>query len=360
MQTLTRYLLRQLLASFGLCLVVFTFLLLLGNVLKEILDLLASQQASPEVALRAILLLLPFVIAFALPIALLTAVLLTFGRLSADQEITAMRAGGISLVEIALPVVAISLLFSFVGSWFNLDVAPRCRQAFKDLQYQMVRDQSSLRLLRPRSYTQMGDLDIYVGGNSGDHLTDVLLYRYTNHVKILECRAERARLETNELGFPIRLVLEKVDALQKYGDSWNPGSSEVFPVDLPSRRNTTQRWQFNDMTFRQLIAAKETLKERGASVSPIQVQLHRQLAFSFAPVGFALIGIPLAIRAHRRETNIGIAIALLLVLVYYSFIIIGQSLETRSSWRPHWIIWAPNFLFQMLGAFLLWRADRRG
>lgn len=360
MQTLTQYLLRQLLASFGLCLVVFTLLLLLGNVLKEILDLLASQQLSPAVAMHAILLLLPFVIAFALPIALLTAVLLTFGRLSADQEITAMRACGISLVQIALPIVAVSILFSGLGAWFNLDVAPRCRQAFKDLQHQMLRDPSALRLLRPRSYTQLGDLDIYVGGTSGNYLTDVLLYRYTNHMKILECRAERARLETNELGFPVRLVLEKVDALQKFGDTWNPGSSEVFPVDLPSRERTGQAWEFNEMTFQQLLAAKETLEARGASVSPIQVQLHRQLAFSFAPIGFALVGIPLAIRAHRRETNIGIAIALVLVLIYYSFIILGQSLETRSSCRPHWIVWAPNFLFQTLGAFLLWRADRRG
>ncbi|MSU34167.1 MAG: YjgP/YjgQ family permease [Pedosphaera sp.] len=360
MQTLTQYLLRQLLATFGLCLVVFTLLLLLGNVLKEVLDLLTSQLASPAVAMRAILLLLPFVIAFALPIALLAAVLLTFGRLSADQEITAMRANGISLVQIAFPVVAISLLLSGIGAWFNLEIAPRCRQAFKGLQYQMLRDQSAVRLLRPRSYTQIGDLDIYVGGTSGNHLTDVLLYQYTNQVKILECRAERARLETNELGFPVRLVLEKVDALQKYGDTWNPGSSEVFPVDLPSRGMKTQAWEFNEMTFQQLLVAKAALEERGAGVTPIQVQLHRQLAFSLAPVGFALVGIPLAIRAHRRETNIGIVIALFLVLIYYSFIILGQSLETRSSCRPHWIVWAPNFLFQAIGSILLWRADRRG
>jgi len=99
-------------------------------------------------------------------------------------------------------------------------------------------------------------------------------------------------------------------------------------------------------------------KQSGDPSEPIRVQIHRRLALSFACFSFTLLGIPLGIRAHRRETNVGVAITLGLVALYYSMMLFTESFSSRAEFAPHLLIWLPNFIFQAVGAVLLWRANR--
>lgn len=457
MRTLHRYILKESIATIVVAVGVCTGLLLLGNLLKEILSLLMSGQATLGIVIRGIGLLLPFIISFALPMGALTAALLVFGRLSADQELTAARANGISLMALAIPVVLLSLGLCGLCAWINLDLAPRCRFAYKGLFKEMAKKKAQALIPAGRFVTEYQNFVIYADRIDGKDIEDVLFFQMQDGRKILDARAPRAEITFEASTRELRLsffdgrylqwvpgrALEAVpvshpptnsapisnsetnapptsEPMTNVVTSGEPPADEVpqtipavgepvvavapvepvvqpagpveaaKPAEVPTAPITTSGgdgedgfWQpiprgelrvsvtvpqevfseglpqLSDMTFRQLIQERRELNRLGIEdLTPLEVQLHRQVAFSFACFGFALVGIPLGVRAHRRETSVGIAFAIGLVLVYYAFLIVAQAFETRSEYAPWLIVWMPNILFQLTGAWLLWRANR--
>jgi lipopolysaccharide export system permease protein len=406
MRTLYVYLTKQILATTVMTVAVFAFVLLLGNIMKEILALLVNGQASFLLVGKAFLLLVPFVLVFALPMGMLTATLLLFGRLSADQELTAMRSGGISLFSLTAPVLALSMLMSMLCAWINLDIAPYCRSTYK----QLIRSVDVGRLtdlLQPG--VPMTDIpDQFIQIEERKEVGEMVLLRGIRYVKfekdipVYDILAEGGTLEANESNNQLFLSMTNCTAFQRnFGDSkdFEPEKNEldesnwvlikmseyspsVFTIDRDA--NVFRKPKLHHMSFRQL---QQEMKERqeladdlralpsfdvenmrtelAASVrkpfdpiTPVKVQMHRQIAFSYACFAFTLIGIPLGIRAHRRETSIGIAIALMLVAVYYGFVVLANALENHGEWAPHLIMWFPNFLFQAVGCVLFWRANK--
>jgi lipopolysaccharide export system permease protein len=382
MKTLHLYLLRQVIANLAMTVLVFTFVLLLGNLLREILALLVNRQATLSLVLKALALLVPFVMVYALPMGLLTATLLVFGRFSADQELTAARAGGLSLIALSGPVLLLSLALAGLSGWFNLQLAPECRVAYKNLLYQLGVQQATGPLAENRLIKEFPGYLIFVGSAQSNLLKNVVIYQMdTNPPPLAAAHATNITPETPVAGptpakpalvltapeatvtldpvsQQVRLFFPEVEGV--YLDSWQPGGGRDQILELPTRVRTTERrdLKLTEMTFAQLLREYYECQRLGIDITPVSVQLHRQAAFSFACIGFALVGIPLGVRAHRRETSAGIALALVLVVFYYGFVILGQAWETRPDRWPQAILWLPNLLFQAVGAILLYRADR--
>src|SRR5690606_19070370 len=126
---------------------------------------LMSQKASLGRIAQAFALLIPWVGVFALPMGMLTATLLVFGRFSADQELTAARASGISLISLVTPILLLSLVFSGISAVVNLDAGPRSRVAFKRLLVNLTANLATLELPEGRPVLLKGS------GNSPESYT---------------------------------------------------------------------------------------------------------------------------------------------------------------------------------------------
>jgi lipopolysaccharide export system permease protein len=362
---------------------VFSFVLLLGNALKEILGLIINGQATLGLVVQGILLLMPFVLVFALPMGMLTATLLVFGRFSADQELTAARAGGLSLLGLAAPILALSIVLSGLTAYINMEIAPRCRGAYKGLIVRAGMQRASAFITEDRFIDEFPGFVLYVGSKQGTNLHDVRILELnaTNGIMQRHLHAERAEVIGNEAGQETALRLYQVSIYDFTEYRTHHFGEWTFEPGFLDDKRSGRRLRYSEMTFlelrRQLDRLRSVARDKaptkagatGADAAevaaiyeeltmPVRLQMHRQVAFSFASIAFTLVGIPLGVRAHRRETSAGMAMALVLVLVYYAFVILGQALQDQPQYYPHLILWLPNLLFQGIGAFLLWRVNR--
>jgi lipopolysaccharide export system permease protein len=411
LRTLHRYITGQVLATLLVAVAVAAFVVLLMNVIHDVLPLMLSGRVPGWLVARAIGLELPFACVYALPVGLLIATLLVFGRFSADQELTATRASGVSLLALIMPVLGLSLLCCGLSAWFNLEIGPRSRVAFLQLKGDLVHLAANAQLPEGqliRFKEKDTTYQLYVGRNRGGELEDVNVYRMQNETNWdTLVHAPRGRLlsgaGTNQLAVLLtearmlqtRMVDgEMVSVVTSMGDVQKS-------ISLDQVTNQSVKPKISDMTFGQLRDELKRLQRSGpthakiagtngfvgleglsagakTNASPreiaalmrqaervrfeqmgrVRVAMHGEISFSFACFGFTLVGIPLAIQVHRRETNVGIAVAILMMALYYGFSMLGNSLAARAEYYPELILWAPNFLFQGLGAVLLWRANR--
>lgn len=372
MRVLDRYLLRTFLVTFALTLSVFTFVMCLGAVVKAI-DLLA-RGVSGWFILKVFFYNIPFLLSFSIPMSVLTAVLLMFGRLSSDNEINAMRASGLSLWQIATPVILASVVLTLFCLVVNGSIAPASHWAQRRVLVELgVTDPLSL-LEEGRFTRDIPGYLIYVGKKERSQATDVHIYELGEQGVKHSIRAKSGRFVVDKEHRKMLVTL--YDARGEEPDPNNPSnltqmknaSGQVFeypPIDLNDiMQRGTVRKKGADMTYGEVLEAIRDVrrvypgvKEEDLAVMRMKlvVDANQRLALALSCFAFTLLGIPLGMKSNRKETSIGFGISILLVFFFYFFIIIADSLVGHPQFRPDLIIWIPILACEFIGFLLLRR-----
>ena len=380
MTLLDRHIFKSVLFTCTAAVALFAFVVALPNIVRDLLSPLLAGQFDPATFVRLVALLLPFAISFALPMGILTGVLLTLGRLSADSEITAMRAAGISVARVARPVFILAALSATGALYVNFESAPWARVQFHREFAAAVRT-NPLGLIVPKTFIRdFKGAVLYVGAKEGAVLRDIWLWDLDNESRVRRLvRAESGRLEFDEatnslVPTLVRATIEERDPERPEDFSKSPKVASVerfeeihIPLERYFGRNLVrmkQEW----LTYGQLraeqarLAAQTPAPEKRAEHARAQMNfaliVQEKFNLSLAVFSFALLGVPLGIKVSRRETSANLGLALVLVLSFYLLTVVVKSLDQHPEFRPDLLLWLPNLLFVALGVWLFTRIER--
>jgi lipopolysaccharide export system permease protein len=373
-----RYVFREVFAGTFLTLLILVFILTTGNALRDKLLQFMEGQFSLRFVIELFSLLLPYAIKYALPPALLAGVLLGLGRLSADSEITAMRANGFSLSNISTPIFALALVLAGVCFYINSWAAPQARTGYKERLAQTAME-NPLFFFQPRTFvSDFPGYILYVGDFDGENLYDFWVWSTTGHN---EKPDEQGRIrqtmrfnsskisydnETNTLILEprnLQIEINDEDDPENFQGDYRPGTagSTILRFSLAERG---QDFKINRkpsmLSLEELMQRRDRLANLNKLTEANQkqlletnMQLHTNASMACSVIAFAAIGIPLAIRTGRRETMANAALALGLALGYYVLSILLGLLKDHPSFRPDLLAWLPNLLFIGCGLLLL-------
>jgi lipopolysaccharide export system permease protein len=378
MNLIHRHIFANVVLTCGAAVGMFAFVLMIGNALKDLLGLVLAGQLAVDTSIRLVALLVPFVVSYALPMGMLTGILLVLGRMSSDREITALRASGLSVAWLSAPILFVSLLGVGLSILINFQFMPVARVAYHRELAEAVR-LNPLSFIVPKTFIRdFPGIVIYAGEKKDAVLKDFWLWELDEQSRVKRfARADVGRLTFDEANNKLVLTLEHAqgevrDAKdpENFAEARGSAAMDRATFDLPLEKltgaktlNVKTKW----MTFSQLLGEWRRLgkpipelpiAEREQQRMRVQITIHEKFSMAFSVLSFALIAIPLGIKVSRKETSANLGLALALAMAYYFATIVVSWFDGQTALRPDLLMWLPNLAFQALGFWMFYRADR--
>lgn len=358
-----RYLLAEQTAPFLVSVMVVTVVLFLGRSMRYTRLLFASPSALEDLS-RLFLYSLPYFLAFAIPMATLLGVLLAFTRLASDNEITALKAAGLSLYQFLPAVAVVAVSATLVALTLSLSVLPRANGALKVLLVEMARSRGQLAFKERVFNDQFKGLIFFINQIEPDgrrlqqvFISDERETRIRNTIvaeegMVLDSGGRRGLHIRLFRGMVIRVNDEKHTVqtirFQHYDFSLDPVITQVGVF----RRAEAQ------LTLGELNRALADAEPGSPEHQCLSREWHKRLALPFACLALGLIAAPLSLQAGSASRLSGVVLGLLLFLLYYVLLTGAETMAEVGLWPAALAIWLPNVLFAVLASVLWVRTAR--
>jgi len=358
-----RYLFTELVPPFAINLAFFTFIFLTSRIL-DITNLVVNHGVGLLQVLLVIVYTIPYFMVFVIPMAVMMAVLLTFLRLSGDNEIMALKAGGVNVTALLPPVVVFCLLGGLLTAFMSIYGQPWGRSSAKQLVVRIAASSIDIGL-KERQFTDTFDgIVLYVSqvDTQTRTLRDVFIENQQDDKLASTVVAPRGQLLRAADGLTWRLrlfdgTIHQVD-LQEFRanairfDTYDLTLSLVQMLE-PQKRPSKHRREMNLAELRQYI--REHQAARDAGYFNALMRYHKMFSIPFACLVLGFLAMPLGMQAKRVSKSYGLGLGLVFFMLYYLLLSAGSVFGESGRLPPIAAVWMPNLVMAAVGVFLFVR-----
>jgi len=355
------YIIREIASLFMLGIVVFTLILLMGRLIK-LTEMVISKGVPFEDVARMIGCLMPSFLVFTLPMAFLLAVLLAFGRLSSDNEITVMKAGGISLIQLMPPVLLCAIVTTSLALVTSIYGVPWGNSSFKQLSFQILKQNVAATIREKVFWDDMPGIVLYADhyDENTRRLTDVLIHDGRDAQKPLTIFARDGLIGGVAGSDDARIVLYN-GSIHKAGtkDEYHLVNFTEYLMTI-SRQNSGAGIGLNELDMS--LSELERQMQSPATAKPVRLKMaaeyHSRFALPFASLVFAVLAMPLGIQNRRSGKSVGFSLSIAILLAYYILMSLMKTMVEKGAVPAIIGLWTPNMIFLAAGWLLLRMASQ--
>ena len=399
---LYRYVLKAHVGPFLFSFVIITFILVM-DIIFQIADLIIGKNLDMLTVLEVFFLNLAWIVAVSIPMSVLVASLMAFGRLSADNEVTAFKAGGVSFYQMVAPVLVLGIILGSCHLYFMDVILPEANYRARSLMNDIHRARPTLLFTAGIFMKDIPGYSILIDrvNPRNNEIESITIYETENmrYPRIMTARS--GEFHVNETGSRINLMLYDGELLQQ-DESTGRYFKEVFErqrfsirtapsgvqrseagtrgdreLNIEMMQAKIDEWQLEidevaaslvpgpvhseaktDSIEAARVKAQRTISLRQRQKNSYVVEIHKKYAISAACLVFVLIGAPLGVRIRRSGMGVSVGVSLCFFLLYWACLLGGEELADRDLFDPVWAMWAANIVIGVPGAVLVWVSGR--
>lgn len=367
-KTLRNYLIGEIGGAFLAGLAIFTFVLLIARIL-ELVDLILARGVPGVQVMQLFGYVLPSFLELTIPMALMLSIVVAFGRLATDGELTALRAAGLSLVQLIGPVMLFSALVAASTFVLALHARPWANRQVNHTIYEIAKTRATA-ALKPQVFNStFGGMVIYVDSieQVSGLMKGILVSDERESYRRTTIFSAAGRLVTNEDQKTVYLQMLDGTSLSYHAgqESYDKTDFKSLEVNLDleedvGRDRIQPTLTPSEMSWDQLLEARQAKQAAGDSAIEEGIEMQRKFVLSAAALILPIIAVPLGIQRSRAVRARSLGVSITVILVYYFGLSGAMTLIRREAVGLEVGMWTPNAVLAVIGILLFVRAARDG